>query len=68
MYGDIALILFTLNVLVPVPPVALKVILPFCPLQLGLVAVAVIVIPETGMVMVTWVELVHPFASVASIV
>ena len=38
--------------IVPVPPVALKTILPFCPLQLGLVAIEVIVIPEIGIVII----------------
>ena len=67
MYGDVAVTLFTLNVLVPVPPVALKVIDPFEPKQLGLVPLAVKSI-AVGIVMMTSVELVHPLASVARMV
>ena len=67
VYGDVAATLFTLNVLVPVPPVALKVIDPLEPKQLGFVPFAVKTI-AVGILIVTSVELVQPFASVASIV
>ena len=59
--------MFTLKVLVPVPPVALKVIDPLEPKQSGLVPFAVKLI-AVGIVIVTSVELVQPFSSVASIV
>ena len=67
MYGDVAVTLFTLNVLIPVPPVALKVIVPLEPKQLGFVPFTVKSI-AVGMVMVTSLVLVHPIESVASIV
>ena len=67
MYDDVAVTSFTLNVLVPVPPVALKVIVPLEPKQLGLVPFAVKLI-AVGIAIFICVELVQPFASVARIV
>ena len=53
--------------IVPVPPVALNVMLPFEPKQSGLVPLAVILIAD-GIVMVTCFVAVQPFASVATMV
>ena len=58
---------FTLKEMFPIPPVALKSMLPLEPAQFGFVPFAVKLI-AVGMVIVTcWVD-VHSFASVASMV
>ena len=63
VYGDVATTLFTLKVIAPVPPVALKLMLPFWPAQFGLVPVAVTTI-NVGIVTVTCFDIEHPLASV----
>ena len=63
--GELVATLFTLYVKDPVPPEALNTILPFCPAQLGFVAVADKIRGE-GIAIVTDFVTLQPFASVAT--